>query len=75
LQPRCEVTQYTLTSGTRTDPVTIPACTVDGTRPCWQLDDALAECSFSSADQALVIARDGAAPAGTEIEARCQVAS
>lgn len=75
LQPRCEVTQYTLTSGTRTDPVTIPACTVDGTLPCWQLDDALAECSFSSADQALVIARDGAAPAGTEIEARCQVAS
>ena len=73
LQPRCVVTQYTLTTGTRTDPVVIPACTVDGTLPCWQLDATLTECSFSSSDQGIVITRDGAAPAGTEIEARCQV--
>ena len=74
LQARCEVTQYTLTSGTRSDPVTIPACTVDGPLPCWRLDDAVADCTLASRDQALVIDRELAAPAGTEIEARCQVA-
>lgn len=74
LQPRCVVTEYTLTTGTRTDPVTIPACTSGGPQPCWRLDGALAACQFSSGDQGLVIDRAGAAPAGTEIEARCELA-
>lgn len=74
VQPRCEVTQYTLTTGARTEPVTIPACASGDARPCWQLGADLAQCSQAPAGQLLEIVRAGAAPAGTEVEARCQLA-
>jgi len=72
LQPRCEVTEYTVTAGVRSDPVAISACG-GGASPCWELVVDPIECSDVPDALKLGIVRTGAAPAGTEIEARCQI--
>lgn len=72
VQPRCEVTQYTVVGGVRTDPVALPACAAGGP-PCWQLVADPQHCPATPANQALEIVRSGAAPTGSVVEARCQV--
>ncbi|MBK7075109.1 MAG: VWA domain-containing protein [Myxococcales bacterium] len=72
VQLRCEVTQYTVVGGVRTDPVGLPACGAGGP-PCWQLVADPLHCPATPEHQALEVVRTGAAPAGTLVEARCQV--
>ncbi|MBL8623099.1 MAG: VWA domain-containing protein [Myxococcales bacterium] len=72
IQVRCEVTQYTLVGGVRTDPVALPACGAGGP-PCWQLAADPTLCPTAPSNQALEIVRPGPAPAGSVVEARCQV--
>lgn len=72
VQVRCEVTQYTVVVGVRTDPVALPACAA-GAPPCWQLTVDPVQCPIAPSHQALEIVRTGAAPAGSVVEARCQV--
>ena len=72
VQVRCEVTQYTVVGGVRTDPVGLPACGA-GAPPCWQLAADPVQCPATPESQALEIVRTGPAPAGSVVEARCQV--
>ncbi|MBK9035134.1 MAG: hypothetical protein IPL61_28365 [Myxococcales bacterium] len=73
LQPRCEVTEYTVTSGVRSNPVVIPSCVSGGPQPCWRLEADAATCPRAVANQALAIDRATPAAADSEVEARCEV--
>ncbi|MBK9035136.1 MAG: hypothetical protein IPL61_28375 [Myxococcales bacterium] len=71
LQPRCEVTEYTVTDGVRSNPVVIPSCVVGGPQPCWRLEAAA--CPRAPDNQALTIDRETPPAADSVVEARCEV--